>query len=330
MLELTHEKKLASILSTTREELRRLANNSEQYYEEFELFDPLRPSKVREVVSSKGVLRTIQNRLYRRIFLEKLPLLPHNHGGVKGRSIRSNFAIHASSRFIYKVDISNFYPSIDHHQVRHFLSSLGCVPSVAKICTKLCTYKNRLAQGLVTSSILANHILGPVDLRIAQLCELNQLRYSRFVDDLTISGNFDLVDSGFPKLLVEIIESTGFRVSAQKTEGGELGLGMAITGIRKNRRGNWDVERDYIDEIEKQLVDAKQLAEGLTHPSDRPYYLEAQILGRIRFIEQLNKSRGKGLLQRFNKIDWPAVELNALQQKLVVCRKVLRKKGDGS
>ncbi len=326
MLFIRYDKALARKLGVSRDRLQRVLERAEEYYEELRLHDPAKPEKPRNVVDVRGVLRLLQSRFYRRVLLSKLPISPYSHGGVRGRHIKTNFAPHAQSVFVFKTDISNFYPSIHHTRVyRLFLDRFECVPNVARLCTRLCTYEHHLALGLITSPILADQMLTPVDRRIGAACNKAGLVYTRFVDDLTISGPYDLRHSGIPRLIGRILEEHGLAVNPQKNQFGRLADGISITGIRLSRRGRPDVKREYADEVKRQLQDARSLERG--DHIERPYYTKGQIAGRIYFILWINPQRGRRLLHTYRKIRWSVVEAQARAQGLVVCRKQLTKRG---
>jgi RNA-directed DNA polymerase len=326
MLFINYDKSLAAKLGVTRGQLERILENAENYYRQLTLHNPAKPDKPRNVVEVCGVLRTLQSRLYRRLLLPRLPVSPFSHGGVLGRTIKTNFLPHANSVFVFKADISNFYPSIHRGRVyRLFVEQFCCVPNVARLCTKLCTYDNHLALGLVTSPILANQVLNPIDERIDGACRKAGLVYTRFVDDITISGPYDLKKSGVPKLVGDILRENGFRIHPEKQQFGKLVDGMAVTGVRLNRRKHLDVQREYADELERQLAAAKSLERG--ERIERPYYTRSQISGRVHFVCWINPSRGAELLRQYRSIRWSAVEATAKLQKLVVCAKQITKRG---
>ena len=58
-----------------------------------------------------------------------------------------------------------------------------------------------LALGLMTSPILADCLMMRVDQRIGGMCRKNKLVYTRFVDDITISGSFPIDSGSFPELV---------------------------------------------------------------------------------------------------------------------------------
>ena len=90
-----------------------------------------------------------------------------SHGGVRGRHIKTNVEPHLKSTFVFTTDISNFYPTISHNRVyRLFSRDFCCSPDVAESAPRLCTYKHHLALGLITSPILADQVIAPIDARI--------------------------------------------------------------------------------------------------------------------------------------------------------------------
>ena len=237
--------------------------------------------------------------------------------------------VHERSAYVFKADVSDFYPSIKQPRVyRLFLNEFACSAPVAKLCTRLCTHEHHLALGLVTSPILADQVLRIIDNRIAGICQTTGIRYSRFVDDLTISADFDIARSGIPRLLNDILVESGFRANEDKYEFGRLSDGLTITGIRFNRRGNLDVLTGYADEIVQQLKDSEQLALGECFDLSRPYYTQASIRGRVEFVRRINYPRGNKLLRRYLTIDWQRVKSAAHLQRLVICKKQLTKKGE--
>ena len=68
-------------------------------------------------------------------------------------------------------------------------------------------------------------MLRPLDNRIANLCQKYGLKYTRFVDNFTISGLFDFSRSGFPDVIGRILEGNGF---SRKDEFGRVEVRVFI------------------------------------------------------------------------------------------------------
>jgi hypothetical protein len=167
----------------------------------------------------------LQKSLHAKILLPSLDRSPYSHGGVRGRNILTNVAAHLDQKFVFTADLADFYPSIRRERVFDMFERLGCSVEVARLCTRLCTYRHRLEQGLITSPILADRLLVPVDARIGAACDRARLVYTRFVDDLAISGPFNLETSGIPALVRRIIEEHGLRCSESKDQFGQVARG---------------------------------------------------------------------------------------------------------
>jgi len=313
---------LASRLGTSCSHLKEVSASVEEHCQEFLQFDPSKPNKNRAVLAVQGPLRKLQDRLLRQVLLKALKPSPYSYGGVKGRSIKQNVLKHTGSTFVYTADISNFYPSISNNRVyRLFCDRFGCSPDVARICTRLCTYNRHLALGLVTSPLLADQLMHSIDHRIAGACDACGLTYTRFVDDISVSGGFSLDQSGFPQMLTQILADHGLRLNPNKHLFGRLDEGVPITKLRL-RHGKLDVQRAYVEELERQLDDAAALANG--SPSGRAYFTRAQIRGRIEFVCWINPGRRGRLMSKFRAIPWAKVELHATQLGLIAQKKQLK------
>lgn len=321
MLRIRQIKHLVGRLGVTVEVLEKVAEAPERWCEELVLRDPARPTKERTVLSVRGQLRQIQVRMLRDVLLPALTASEFSHGGVRGRHIKTNIEPHLQSVFAYTTDISDFYPSISRNRVyRLFQKTFECSPDVARICTKVCTHDHHLALGLITSPILADQMMQEIDARIGCACRSAGLAYSRYVDDLTISGWFDLEGSGFPNLVRRILQAHGLAINPQKERFGRLADGMSITKIRVNR-GRPDVRREYLAELDRQLADARRLAAG--DQFEGPYYTDCQILGRLQHVSWVNPARRRSLMRRFRAIQWDAAKREAEHRGLVAVRKTL-------
>jgi RNA-directed DNA polymerase len=323
MLRIRQIKHLLSVLGTSHAEIDKLIASPEGFYEELILRDPLKPDKLRSVVNVVGLMRRCQYRFYRRVLLPKLIPSAYSHGGVPLRSIKTNALPHLESHFVFKTDISNFYPSVHYKRIYQlFVGRLQCSPDVAHIATKITTYKHHLALGLITSPILANEVLRTVDDRIGGACSKAGLVYTRYVDDITISGLFDLDRSGVPSLIERILRQHGFRLNPAKHKFGEFAKGLAITNLR-SVNSHLDVREEYLTELVRQLEDAASLSRN--DEFEGPYYTAGQILGRVRFVCWVNPGRKRELIRRYRSVDWGAARRIATIRGYEISRKTLTK-----
>jgi RNA-directed DNA polymerase len=317
MLNLRSVERLAAELRTSVKTLQKVADSPEQYVKRKTVPGRSPGKRDREVICVTGTLRRLQANLHTRLLRPRHKPSVHSHGGIKGRSIKTNAEPHLESVFVFCADIANFYPSIHYTRVYDlYRNDFACAPDVARILTKLCTFDHHLALGLITSPILADCMLARVDRRIHGMCLKHDLVYTRFVDDLTISGTYDIESGASERLVGEILNCHGFSLSATKKElerFSEPGVGM--TGLR-NKRGRLDVHKRYVEGLRDLLADAERLARGEEPLGD--YATKDQIGGKIGFVRWVNRGHLVPLWRRFKAVDWAAAELEADRRGLVV------------
>ena len=323
-LALSRPAHLAALLRTSVRDLIHTLDQADEMYDELVIHHPEKPEP-RPIYSPRGALRRWQRHFLETVLISNLPRSPHSHGGVSGRNTLTNLAVHSRSVFLFTADIQAFYPSIRRERVTRLFVSLGCSEAIAGLCTRLCTHNHCLEQGLITSPIIADYLLQPVDRRIAALCQSicvgsDRLKYTRFVDDFSVSGPFDFRSSGIPSSVGQILSDHGFKRHPHKNDFGAIDEGAAVTKLRCNK-GRPDVQKSFVEKLERQLVDAERLSRG--EAIEGPYYSEEQIRGRIQYVCWINPGRRKHLRVRLGRIDWSAVRAEAQRRQLVECRKVI-------
>ncbi len=149
-------------------------------------------------------------------------------GFVNDRGILDNASKHVGHRWLLRVDLQDFFPSINFGRVRGlFLAAPFSFPqSVATILAQLATFKNQLPQGAPTSPVLSNYICHRLDYDLIRLAQRNGSYYTRYADDLIFSAdqrtfprNLGTIDNTGSNLkiaigddLLQAIESAGFKV----------------------------------------------------------------------------------------------------------------------
>lgn len=222
---ITNEKHLLYILGINKEQLDYLLAHIEDYYYSFERVKlnkftgkPKKNSNgeiaTRQINSSKGKLKEVQARLYD--FMSKQVEMPqYVYGGVQGKNNVRNARFHQGNKYIFTTDLKSFFPSISHKQVFQMFLREGCTPTIARILTKLTTLKYQVPQGIPTSTFIANMVFKPTGLEIDQLAKEHHIKFSMFVDDITLPSKSDFKNL-IPDFL-SIIKKNGFRISHKKT-----------------------------------------------------------------------------------------------------------------
>lgn len=93
-----------------------------------------------------------------------------------------------SNAFLLVLDIENFFPNITPIMVKKVFIKIGFNKETSKILTKLCTVDNSLPQGAPTSPCLASMTCHNLDKHLYRYCKNKKLIYTRYFDDISISG----------------------------------------------------------------------------------------------------------------------------------------------
>lgn len=165
----------------------------------------------------KTELKTIQKRI-NAYLVDHIQMPNYAFGGVKGKDNIQNAYFHKGQKFVFQTDLKDFFPFITNKMVYAMFVENGFSPDVASLLTKLTTYKGHLPQGSPTSTTIANLVFVPVGEALQSIAERNGLRFTTFVDDVTMSAQHDFKDV-VPEIIKRIQpeESRGFKVSHGKT-----------------------------------------------------------------------------------------------------------------
>jgi RNA-directed DNA polymerase len=134
-------------------------------------------------------------------------------GFVRKRSTVQNAMVHIGQRVIVHADIENFFDSIDISQVQKAFIRLGCPQVTASLLAKICTLNGRLPQGASSSPIVSNLVCSDLDTDLSGFAKRESVRYSRYGDDLTFSGNCPPDIAAIRRM----IEQHGFKLQEEKT-----------------------------------------------------------------------------------------------------------------
>lgn len=280
-----------------------------------------RSGGARLLESPKPLLKAVQQKILREI-LDHVPAHPCAHGFVAGRSLLTNAAPHVGQRFLFQLDLRNFYPSVRYARVVAIFRSLGFSREVAIWLARLTTtawpvqatlprelgdtrlYDVRhLPQGAPTSPALANLSAYALDVRLSGLADAYQLRYTRYADDLTLSGP-GLVAPALREIipLVEaIVRDERFQIHAGKRRLIRNNARQTVTGVVVNQKPNYP--RPRFDTLKAILHNCVQHGPASQNREGHPAFA-AHLLGRVAHVRMLNEDRGAKLLRLYQQIDW--------------------------
>ena len=115
------------------------------------------------------------------------------------------------------IDIKDFFPSIRFKTVYRIFSYFGYTNDMAYVFAKLCTKEELLPQGSPTSPYISNIVCLKLDKRLLKLTQSLNADYTRYADDMTISG-YKNIDK-YIDLIEKIINDEGFQLNISNFAG---------------------------------------------------------------------------------------------------------------
>jgi retron-type reverse transcriptase len=224
--------------------------------------------------------------------MNRWPLETSATGFRPGSSVVENAFPHVGKRLVVNVDLKGFFPNtkfplilkVLHHRFHKRLS-----PRAIRLLTVLCSYGGGLPTGAPTSPAIANQILSSADRSISKAAQHKDVHYTRYADDLTLSGD----DHAPVKLLPfveEVIGKLGYELDPKKTNLFRKGRRQCVTGLVVNQKPN----------LAKPL--RRRLRAAVHHfVNKRPMQWHGrpmnltQLLGRIGFLAQTQPEEAKRL-----------------------------------
>jgi len=179
---------LAQLVGYEYDYLLRVSNSCETFYRKFKI--PKKRNGFRTIVEPLPSLKEIQRWILDNI-LYSCPVSRFAKGFVKDRSTKENARFHRGQKMVLTVDIKDFFGSIKAGKIYRFYENLGYCSSVTYLLTELCVYRRALPQGAPTSPALSNLIAFRIDARLSGYSLKHKIRYTRYADDLTFSGEFN-------------------------------------------------------------------------------------------------------------------------------------------
>ena len=236
------------------------------------------------------------------------------HGFVRKKSIITNAHQHRRRRWVFNIDLEDFFASINFGRIRGFLMKnrdFELPESVATVAAQIACHNNSLPQGSPCSPVLSNLIGHVMDVRLVRLASNAGCNYTRYVDDLTFSTNKaqfpteiatlantndESVQTWEPSAdLRGVIHRCGFRINTQKTRLMYRFSRQEVTGLVVNEKIN--VRREYRRSVRAMVHSLTATGGFKTH--DMPFRRGRSEMGeRPGTLDEL-----RGMLGFINSID---------------------------
>jgi len=222
---------LADTTGLSSSKLRSMAFASHLFYRSFSV--PKRSGGVREINAPTAALKELQSWVVDKILKPAFPEVPEcTSAYVPNRSILTHVMPHVEANQLLKLDIKDFFPSITTRVVFRIFQQLGYTAAVSRTLAAITTVNDQLPQGSPSSPMLSNLAMTGFDLAVSQLCARTGLRYTRYADDLVLSGQ---CVAGVEDDVIEILREFGFELNYKKTRTyNKSGEARIVTGLLLN------------------------------------------------------------------------------------------------
>lgn len=240
-------------------------------------------------ISDKATSREYPNKSVSHAFKQRL-------------SISTNAENHLRKRYVFNLDLQDFFGSINFGRVRGFFikdKQFKLQPTVATHLANIICYKNKIPQGSPCSPVVSNLIARSLDRHLLKIAKKNRCFYTRYADDLTFSTN----EKKFPEDLAfftdsqwrvgasldSVIMASGFRVKISKIRMHYRASRQMVTGLIVNHHVN--VPAEYYRQTRSMCLNL--FTKGKCHLKTDPEkdLSLSQLEGRLNYIYQIRKFR---------------------------------------
>ncbi|TCV65724.1 trypsin-like peptidase domain-containing protein [Pseudomonas fluorescens] len=283
----------------------------------------------RKILAPTDKLKTIQGRiagLLSKLYKPRAPVKAF----LVGQSIVANARPHCRKKYVFNIDLENFFGTITFRRVRGMLMAkpYSLSPETASVIAHLTTVDGLLPQGAPSSPVISNMICASLDRELYSLAKRHRAVYTRYADDMTFSfytpiqyvprelvewceldGRPNHYSSKVGHELAAVIATQGFKINEDKVrlQGGRER--QLVTGLVTNQKPN--VPRPYIRKtaalvhsVEKFGLEVSTSIFKEKNPNSTAN-IETHLQGRLLYIKQVVGEESKvyrRLAQRYNML----------------------------
>lgn len=286
---------IANDLKLDRYYIERIISKADLSYRDYSISK--KNGGVRFVAQPSAELKTLQYWVCYSI-LNKLPISRAAFAYKHGDSIKKHAFFHRKSKHILHTDITSFFPSIhlchlkgifENHLEAFIDINLECEKAIEQI-GKICFRENHLCIGAVSSPIISNIIMEPIDYEIIEYCESNGLLYSRYADDMYISSD-SYIDSSVLTFIESALQKHNFEINKDKTRFYSPKYRRKITGLILTNESKISIGLKRRNQIKAMIY--KKIVHNEGDPN--------QILGYLSFLKDIEPNTYDNLIIKYSK-----------------------------
>ena len=230
-------------------------------------------------------LKEIQCWILKNILYE-VPVSRFAKAYVPKRDLLDNVKYHKNKESVISLDIEIFFTSIQRISIEQIFLGLGYSSNISNLLSKLCCCNETLPQGAPTSPYLSNIFLVHFDSILSVYCRLNNIRYTRYADDIILSGEID-APSAIEFVRMELFK-IGLTLNEQKIKVMGKNFRQIVTGIVVN--SVIQTPKKQRDKIRQEIYYIKRFTlEGhLKKTNNKRANYVKHLIGKINFALFIN------------------------------------------
>ena len=214
---------LATLFGFSTKFVNAMVHRNVKYYREF--YIP-KGKRKRKIQAPKVALKVIQ-KWFGHHLAQAINFQDYLFGFIPGRSTIGAAARHCGSKWVYSIDIHDFFPSTPSEVVAESLVELGYSQKACKLIVPLCCYGDNLAQGAPSSPVLSNMAMRRMDEQLQDIASEFALTYTRYADDMVFSGEEGMPDN-LAETVAHLFSETCWSISKEKTHLAEVDKGHRL------------------------------------------------------------------------------------------------------
>ena len=158
----------------------------------------------------------------------------YSFGFIKGKNIFEGAYKHCKAKWVYCLDIEDFFGSISKDMIISNMKKLGYNEKSGELIAKLCSYNEGLAQGSPASPTISNIVFKQTDESIYKVASEYNITYTRYADDLAFSSKKDISENKLAKFqekLKAVITQNNWKLNSTKERYSKLPKRLKVYGL---------------------------------------------------------------------------------------------------
>lgn len=286
------QKHLSLLLGYDYSYLTAICNSQENFYKPYEI--PKKNGDTRLILEPFPNLKDIQTWILKAILEPSSVMMvsPQAKAFMPGKNLRDNARFHRNTNIVVALDIHDFFGSVKEKYVFNVFYAMGYKLPVVVMLTKLCTLHGFLPQGAPTSPMLSNMVFSNMDNRIFNYSRKRNIRYTRYADDMTFSGEKIDIEK-LIRYIRMLIGKSHLVLNEEKTKVMRRGSCQIVTGVVVNKV--LQVSKKYRDKVRQEVYYSMKYGfANHMRKIELPSWIKTvevykhHLLGKVNYILQIN------------------------------------------